>query len=67
MPSAAWHRRQAIWRHNGLLGSVALSKSMCVAIYNVKTTTDESKEIAVAVENLLDLLYASLKTRREAP
>ena len=57
--------RQRRWRHNGYLGSVAMARQAMIEISQGTTTTEESKALAVEIENLLDLLMPTLKHRKD--
>jgi hypothetical protein len=41
-----------------------MARSNMRSIQTAPTTTDEARELAVTIENLLDLLNEHLKTRR---
>jgi hypothetical protein len=58
-------KQQAVWRHNGLRGSVAMAKSAMVIIAGTATATDEAQAMAMTIKNLLDHLDELMKVRRE--
>lgn len=63
--SPQFESRQRRWRHNAHLGSLARAKLAMIAIHQGTTTTEDSKALAVKIENLLDLLANSLKYRKD--
>lgn len=63
--SPAFQRRQAIWRHNGHNGSVAMMIANLQAIITSPTTTDESRALAHQALALALQLRRSLARRRE--
>lgn len=63
--SPVWQKRQAIWRHNGFLGSAAMMKKQCAGIINSQTATAKSKDLAEKILSLAIALEESLKERRK--
>ena len=61
--SPEFNRRQERNGHNACFGGVAMAKVWMINIHQRRTTTPESKALAVEIENLLDLLENSLKQR----
>lgn len=57
--------RNEIWRHNGLLGSARMAYLFARNVQDFPTTTDQSRRIAFEAEEVLERLFASLKTRRD--
>ena len=67
MPSATERaeQRKRIWRHNSFFGHCAMGTVHMQAIYNAKTTTEESRDLARQIHELLTQLSASLRTRKD--
>lgn len=60
-----WAKRQAVWRHNGFLGSAKMMQAQCIAILKSTTATDEAKQIAVRIETDARLLADALRSRND--
>lgn len=56
-----------IWRHNSLLGHVAMARSNMRAIETVSTTSDRAREIAGQIWLLLGDLDKELRENRIDP
>lgn len=63
--TAAWYRRQAIWRHNGFFGCVAMMQQQLKDIIRSETATDTTKTIAHKMLGYAGELQTLLKTRRD--
>jgi hypothetical protein len=61
--SAAWLKRQSVWRHNGYIGSARMMEVQCNSIIDASTTTSEAKEIAVRIRADARLLRIALNER----
>jgi len=57
------NKRQHIWKHNGLSGSVRMMEMNCNAIITASSTTPEAKDTAQRIKNLAQLLRNQLSTR----
>lgn len=60
-------RRMRIWRHNSLLGHVAMARSNMRAIETVSTTSARAREIAGKIRDLLEDLDKELRETRIDP
>lgn len=58
-----WLFHQRVWRHNGFLGWVVLMSKNLRQIIEAETTSVETKLLADRINNLLQELRQSLKTR----
>ena len=59
-----WHRRQARWRHNGYLGSVAMMKANLNSIIRGETVSPETKKLAVGLIPGVEQLDTLVRERR---
>lgn len=57
--------RREVWQHNGLRGSVAMSKAQMRKIITSKTATATAKGLAAEIEFQLSVLQTHLKERAE--
>lgn len=64
--SPAWERRQQIWRHNALRGSVALARTSMQEIIRCKTATWWAVEQAKHCEESLRVLAEFLLNRDDS-
>ena len=53
-----------IWKHNGFIGSATMMQKQCQAIFNSRTATDSSKELATKIYNIAKQLEISLRAGR---
>ena len=63
--TAAYTRRQQIWRHNSFHGYARMMQVNCLAIMNAPTTSAYTKAKAQAIYDMATELSRSLKDRRD--
>lgn len=57
--------KREIGGHNFLLGRAAQAQTMCVAVQQADTTTEESQALSMEIGILVSRLRSSLRTRRD--
>lgn len=60
------NRKKLIWRHNGFLGTVAMTEKGMRAIVDSTTATFKAKQLAYDIALRCDALRKSLKERVDA-
>jgi hypothetical protein len=63
MMSKAWFKRQKVWHHNGLRGSVVMAKANMNRIIEASTTTVQAKRAAQHAIAILEDLTVLLRER----
>lgn len=63
IPTEAWLKRQAIWRHNSFTGYARMTYANMSAILKSSTATDDAKRIANQIAVLTLQLENALKER----
>lgn len=57
----------SLWRHNALLGSCGMAKSLCIQVQECRTTSPRAKELAERIGTLVGLLNDELRLVRMDP
>ncbi len=60
------HKKQRVWAHNGLSGTVAMAQANMRRIQDAETTTPNAKQLAAKIERDLKVLRSFLKVRVDA-